>query len=446
MKILFSKNSFAGPISGADEIVVSYALELKGAGHSPSVLLVHPPTSSDSLAARLHAAEIPVISLASPAFSTSLGIARNLAIRAMRTFSPASKLIRSNSRKVVFDLLQRYHEKCCQYLNRNRPDVVHVMTPDPGAVMLIRAAHAVGVPVVYQEVGIPFDPPGFEEVYERFVSVLPLCNEVAVLSPTLARLMRTALPQLPSTQVLPLISLDNANGSTAFNANGTMRFGFAARLEYLKGPIPLVEGFRIASDAHPAVQLKIAGEGSLRQQVVLTLRKHGLEEKCHFSGVYSTVKERYEFMRNIDAFVLPSLTEGTPNVIIEAMAHAKPIIATAVGGIPDIVTPEVGILVPRDDTKALGAAMALLARNGELRRKMGVAARRRYEQLFTPAVVMPLLVDFYKRVIGVSGSSQNGQPRPSHPWLSDGQESQRHTVELLRGESLPHLANHPSKC
>lgn len=63
------------------------------------------------------------------------------------------------------------------------------MTPDPGAVMLIRAAHTVGVPVIYQEAGIPFDPPGFEEVYERFATVLPLCKAVAVLSPTLSQVM-----------------------------------------------------------------------------------------------------------------------------------------------------------------------------------------------------------------------------------------------------------------
>ena len=54
-------------------------------------------------------------------------------------------------------------------------------------------------------------------------------------------------------------------------------------------------------------------------------------------------------MNSFDVFVLPSLTEGTPNVVIEAMAHAKPIIANAVGGVPDLVTEDVGILVPPDD-------------------------------------------------------------------------------------------------
>ena len=157
MNVLFCKNSFAGPISGADEIVVNYAVGLKAEGHKSAVLLVHPPAADDPLAARLRDAGVPLSSLASSKFTASLAAGRKLAIRAMRAFSPASRMIRTNSRKLVFDLLQRYHDACCEHLTRSRPDLVHVLTPDPGAVMLIRAAHTVGVPVVYQEVGIPLD-------------------------------------------------------------------------------------------------------------------------------------------------------------------------------------------------------------------------------------------------------------------------------------------------
>src|SRR5206468_3847121 len=131
MKILFCKNSFAGPMSGADEIAATYALELKVAGHSTSVLLVHHPGKKDPLTARLRAAEVPLHTLASTAFSASLAAGRKLAIRAMRACSPANQLIRSNSRKLVYDLLQRYHGQCCEYLRLNPPDVIHVMTPDP---------------------------------------------------------------------------------------------------------------------------------------------------------------------------------------------------------------------------------------------------------------------------------------------------------------------------
>lgn len=420
MKILFCKNSFAGPISGADEIVVSYALELKAAGHSPSVLLVQPPLKGDPLVARLRAGGVPLSSLASSTFSVSLAAARKLAIKAMRVFKPGSMLIRSNSRKLVFNLLERYHDACCEYLRRHRPDVVHVMTPDPGAVMLIRAAHSAGVPVVYQEAGTPFHPPGFEEVYERFVNVLPLCAEVAVLSPRLAREMTRAVPQVGKPFVLPLICTNVAPGAAKpSSGNGPVRFGFAARLEHLKGPLQFVEGFRIAHSAHPSVEIKVAGEGSQREEVVRALRRLGLEEKSQLVGTYTTPAGRNRFMRETDVFVLPSLTEGTPNAIIEAMAHAKPVVAAAVGGIPDLVTPDVGILVPPGDTEALGAAMAKLATDPELRAKMGQAARRRYEQLFTPHAVLPLLLNFYQRVLDGKAAGRNGDaplPEVTHPW------------------------------
>ena len=427
MNILFCKNSFAGPISGADEIAVTYAVELKNAGHSTRVLLVHPPSGRDPLAERLRAAEVPMAALASQTFSTSLAAGRNLAIRAMRAFTPTSQFIRTKSRKLVFDLLQRYHHACCEYLMRNRPDVLHVMTPDPGAVMLIRAAHATGVPVVYQEVGIPFHPPGFEEVYKRFVTVLPLCAGVAVLSPLLAREISRVLPELAPAWVVPLMSQDATNGASAPGlASESVRFGFAARLEHLKGPLQLIEGFRIAHSSQPAVELKIAGDGSQRQQIALMVRRLGLKKKCHLVGVYKTLEERNQFMRSIDVFVLPSLTEGTPNAIVEAMAHGKPIIATCVGGIPDVVSEKEGILVPQGDEQALGEAMSRLAADLELRRRMGLAARKKYEQLFTPHVVLPLLIDFYQRVMNGHRATNNGNNghtkmrRPpqdaSHPW------------------------------
>jgi glycosyltransferase involved in cell wall biosynthesis len=175
----------------------------------------------------------------------------------------------------------------------------------------------------------------------------------------------------------------------------------------------LIDGFRRAHQAHANVQLKIAGEGSQREQMLGALRKHRLEPKCEFAGVYNTLRGRERFMSDIDVFVLPSLTEGTPNAIIEAMAHEKPIIATAVGGIPDLVDESVGILVPPSDTKALGQAMTKLAGDAELRRKMGTAARRSYEKLFTSRAVLPLLTDFYERLTRPDQvRSANGH----HPW------------------------------
>jgi len=436
MKIVFCKNSFAGPISGADEIAVAYATELKAAGHAPRLLLVQPPSDRDPLAERLRAANVPLDTLASTAVSSSLATARRVAIGAMRTFPLISDLILSHSRRVLFNLVQQYHEACCEYLRRNRPDVVHVLTPDPGAVMLIRAAHATGIPVIYQEVGIPFHPPGFEEVYERFVSVLPLCDEVAVLSPSLGQEFQRVVMPFSSTKVLPLISFDH-NGVTTRPPSEIVTFGFAARLEHLKGPIRLLEAFRIAGQTSSNMELKLAGEGSQRQEFIDTSRRLGLQQKCHLTGVYRTLEERGNFMSSVDVFVLPSLTEGTPNAIIEAMAHGKPIIANAVGGVPDLVTEDVGILVPPNDSHALAAAMSRMSLDAQMRQRMGAAARLKYEQLFTPEAVMPVLLDFYEQLIdrhSANARSNNKRYRRRvelvHPWVSP---SYHAAVDVVHG-------------
>jgi glycosyltransferase involved in cell wall biosynthesis len=432
MKILFCKNNFAGPISGADEIALTYAIELKAAGHATSILLVQPPAKNDPLAARLRAADVPLDTLASATFSTSLATARRFAIRAMRTFSPLSGLILSNSRKVVFNLLQQYHVACCEYLKRKRPDVVHVLTPDPGAVMLVRAAHETNIPVVYQEVGIPFHPPGFEDVYERFLSVLPLCTEVTALSPSLAQELRRVSTRSSPAKVLPLISPDHNGFTKPQSTSEVVTFGFAARLEHLKGPLRLLEAFGVAHQTHEQMKLSIAGEGSQRGEFVAGSRRLGVKEKCELVGVYKSIEERSEFMKSIDVFVLPSLTEGTPNVIIEAMAHEKPVIATAVGGVPDLVTEDVGILVPPDDSRALAAAMIRIAIDTKMRRRMGAAARQQYEQLFTPAAVLPVLLDLYAGIIESTRTNKhvdNGRQRPSHPWINEPQITKGHPRE-----------------
>jgi len=235
--------------------------------------------------------------------------------------------------------------------------------------------------------------------------------------------MRRALPDIREPRVVPLIAPDAADefgeADEARGEGAAVTFGFASRLEHLKGPLQFVEGFRIAHGAHPSVEIKVAGEGSQREDIVRALRRLGLEEKSQLVGTYTTPAGRSSFMQETDVFVLPSLTEGTPNAIIEAMAHAKPVVAAAVGGIPDLVTPDVGILVPPGDTEALGAAMTRLATDPELRAKMGRAARRRYEQLFTPHAVLPLLINFYQHVLNGNGAGRNGNshlPEVTHPW------------------------------
>ncbi len=123
-------------------------------------------------------------------------------------------------------------------------------------------------------------------------------------------------------------------------------------------------------------------------------------------------------MESLDVFVMPSFSEGTPNSIVEAMACGKPIIASEVGGIPDMIGEESGILVPPGDQRALTEAMLRLALDEGLRKRMGATAKERYEELFSPAVVVPLMLETYHRIRN-KGIPSTLTANAHHPWAND---------------------------
>lgn len=422
MRIVFGKGVFHGPISGADEILTANATQLQKAGHTVSVLLMYPHNLSDQYYLRLREAGVSVSSIASAGMSSSLSAGRSLARRVLKVFPASQSVLRRRTQKLVTGIALRYYDQCLAYFRQTRPDLVHVITPDPSAMVMIRAAHDAGMSVLYQEVGTPFHPPGFEQYYEQFASVLPLCREVTALSPQLARECREKLPAA-SVSVLPILIDERFNRAATNGRRSRERgvtFGFAARLEHLKGPLVLIDAFAKAQRKFADIKLRIAGDGSLKPKTISRAKAHGVAGQCEFSGVYTLSEEKAAFMRDLDVFVLPSLTEGTPNGIIEAMAHGLPIISTTVGGVPDIVTDEAGILVPPGDVEALAQAMGRLAEDRGLRERMGHAAREQYEKLFNPDLVLPLMLDTYRRVANGNGNhSAHTAPESNgllHPW------------------------------
>ena len=164
----------------------------------------------------------------------------------------------------------------------------------------------------------------------------------------------------------------------------------------------------------------MAGDGSQRQKIAAGAKALKVESGYQYYGVYETPEDRRSFMHSLDIFVMPSFNEGTPNSVVEAMAHGKPIIASDVGGIPDMIGDEAGVLVPAGDIDALTAAMLRLAQDPMLCQRMGKAALIRYHQLFSPKAVIPLILETYRRVAG--NGFQNAKPVAGeghvHPWAN----------------------------
>lgn len=402
MKVLLCKGRFAGPISGADETLMAYATQLKAAGVDVKVAVLYPASPRDPYFLRLREAGVPVSCIAR---NSPLGRAMQLLKRRVPHL-PAGP--RQMLQKAAGRVSMHYVELCKKYFQRSGANVIHVMTPDPAVMAMIRAAHDVGIPVLYQELGTPDFLPALGVYYEMLAEVLPLCDEVAALSPELARRFSEMFAR-PSS-VLPILVEEPPPAERA--APHGVTFGFAARMEYGKAPRSLVDAFAIVCRRTGGVSLRMAGGGPQQQEVELHARALALDGRCSFAGTYSGAAERSAFMRRIDVFVLPSLAEGTPNGIIEAMAHGLPVIASAVGGIPDAVSPDMAILVPPGDVTALADAMTRLAEDHARREEMGRAARRRYELMFSPPAVLPMLADCYARLTGSSPIA----PRPRHPW------------------------------
>lgn len=151
----------------------------------------------------------------------------------------------------------------------------------------------------------------------------------------------------------------------------TLLVGGAGRLEPVKGFAYFVEAARRLAEQWPEVRFILAGDGS--QRSFLEGQAADLSLQFDFLGMRDDIPA---LMAAMDVFVLPSLNEGMGRVLIEAAAAGAPVVATAVGGVPEIVKDGVtGLLVPPENATALAAAMQRLLADGETRRRMGETAR-----------------------------------------------------------------------
>lgn len=141
---------------------------------------------------------------------------------------------------------------------------------------------------------------------------------------------------------------------------GGTRLVAIGRFAEQKGQLLLVEALARAVARHPALRLTLVGDGEMRGAIEAAIREHGLERHVTITGWVDEDRVRAE-LAAAHALVLPSFAEGLPMVVMEAMAAGRPVIATLVAGIPELVRPETGWLVPAGDVEALAEAIRALA-------------------------------------------------------------------------------------
>ncbi|WP_439535597.1 TIGR03088 family PEP-CTERM/XrtA system glycosyltransferase [Methyloversatilis sp.] len=276
-----------------------------------------------------------------------------------------------------------------------RPDVVH--TRNLAALEMALPAWAAGVPVrIHGEHGRDVeDPVGDVKKYQWMRRAYrPFVTHYVALSRDLENYLvsRVGVPQGRVTRICNGVDHRRFMSSSAralpadapFGNDGLCIVGTVGRMQAVKNHLGLVRAFaRLRSGGDEAAQrlrLVIVGDGPVRPQVEALVDELGLREVVWLAGERSDVPA---LMQGMDVFVLPSLAEGISNTVLEAMASGLPVIASDVGGNPELVDPGVtGFLVPPADTEAWADAMRRLA-TGDAASRMGQAARLRVEQEFS---------------------------------------------------------------
>jgi glycosyltransferase involved in cell wall biosynthesis len=151
--------------------------------------------------------------------------------------------------------------------------------------------------------------------------------------------------------------------------------GWVGRMTAIKRVDDVLLAFRRLRERGVKARLCLVGDGPDREQVEQRAHDLGVVRHVLFVGYQRDIAPYYSFF---DAFVLPSANEGTPVSAIESLAAARPVVATRVGGTPDVVEDGAdGILVPVGDVEAIAAALERLARDADLRRRLGEHGRER---------------------------------------------------------------------
>ena len=179
-------------------------------------------------------------------------------------------------------------------------------------------------------------------------------------------------------------------------------FGTVGRLAPTKGHSYLIEAFAQVVKALPSSRLVMVGGGPLEGELKKKAMELGISSEVEFLGYRNDVPE---LLSGFDVFVFPSIAEGLPAAVLEAMAAGLPVIASEVGGIPEIFGKGgFGSLVPAKDPDALASAMIEAGLvSPEKRFDMGWAGRLRVEEAFTSEAMCRGLMGVYRKAIGQGG-------------------------------------------
>jgi sugar transferase (PEP-CTERM/EpsH1 system associated) len=287
------------------------------------------------------------------------------------------------------------------------PGIVH--SRNWPTVDAIAAARIAGVSrVVHSEHGREFSDPDGRNVRRNLARRLlaPLVSHFVTVSHDLRAwlLKDVGIPAHKVTTIHNGVDLDRFGAVERRAARDELGLplealviGTIGRLDPVKDQAALVRALSGLRRCHPEACLVIAGDGPCRDALTRLSLELGVEDRVWLLGQRSDVPV---VLAAMDVFALPSIAEGMSNTALEAMATGLPVVATRVGGSPELVADGLtGRLVPRGDERALREALAAYLEDSHLRDVHGKAARQRAAEQFGLDRMCKAYMDLYRRVM-----------------------------------------------
>ena len=290
------------------------------------------------------------------------------------------------------------------HIKTNQIDILHCHQYTPYSYGVL-ASLLTGVKIIFTEHG-RFYPDTFKWKRMLINPILSLCTDAII---SISAATKEALVKF---EFLPRKKIDIIyNGVADFSqqqisvkelrqdldiSNEELVLGTISRLDPIKNQILMLDAFKEILKKHKNIKLLMIGDGPLRQELESHAKTIGVDNRTIFTG-FQVDPQRY--LKLMDIFLLPSLSEGTSMTLLEAMSFSKPCVVTDAGGNPEIILDEFnGFVTPNRNMQAFASGVLKLLNSDALREKMGKNARERYENSFSVEHMTSTYQDLYTKV------------------------------------------------
>ncbi len=289
------------------------------------------------------------------------------------------------------------------YLRRKKPTIVHSFLFRANILTRI-VGYLTGIPIVISSVRVM----GGEKKYFHYVEMITsfMVDHYVAVSESVKRYIidKSRISDEKISVIYNGVNFKNQDDPHEQNVkipfkveNEDRLLMTVGRLHVQKGHCYLIKAISKVQKEFPKVKLLVIGKGEEENNLKKLVKTLDLTDKIVFIGLSSDIEK---ILAIAELFLLPSLWEGLPNALLEAMAAGKPVLATEVGGIPELVVRgETGILIPPRDSDVLATAIIDLLRNKLKAKDMGEAGRTRAEEHFSIQKMIEKTGSLYQKLL-----------------------------------------------